>query len=140
MSIDALNVLVGTWELTGRSAHADHDDVSGDLDAAEAILDGAVLQMTGTTRVGSFEAHSLEVVWWDDEAEEFKAHVYSGHSAPLDYSWAIDGTTLVHRGLGATYTGTISDDGNTIVGAWKADPDHPELKEADYDATMRRVG
>ena len=139
MTIEALNVLVGKWELTGRTPDAAADDVSGDL-IAEPILDGNVLQLWGTTRVGTFEAHSLELIWFDTDTGFFRSHVYSNGGAPLDYSWAIDGSTLEHSTIGATYTGTISADGNTIAGGWRADPGHPETAGSNYDATMRRIG
>lgn len=37
-----------------------------------------------------------------------------------------------------TCTGTVAPDGDTIEGAWVADPDRPDMVEAGYSATMRR--
>lgn len=40
---------------------------------------------------------------------------------------------------GMIYTGTISSDGATITGTWLPDLDRPDMADAAYDATMRRV-
>lgn len=108
-----------TWEveLTGRTHRSDHDDITGALTA---------------TRI-------LELIWPDETTSGFAAHVYSVSDAPLNYRWSRRGDTLVHAGLGMTYTGTISSDGATITGTWLPDPDRPDMAGAAYDATMRRV-
>jgi hypothetical protein len=140
MSIDALSVLIGTWHLTGRSVGAGHDNITGEL-TGRAILGGQVLELAGTMRIGGQAISSLELVWADEAAGDFAAHVYPPVAgAPLDYRWARSGATLTHAGLGATYTGTISDDGTTITGGWRADPGQPEHPGSSYDAIMRRVG
>lgn len=138
MSIDRLDVLIGSWQLTGRSAGADHDDITGDL-TVTPILDGQLLQLRGGIRVGDTRIQSLELIWPDEAGNGFGAHVYSGSGAPLDYRWGRDGDTLTHAGLGMTYTGTISADGATISGRWRADPDRPDMVKAEYDAVMRRT-
>ncbi|HEX3786468.1 MAG TPA: hypothetical protein VHW44_01285 [Pseudonocardiaceae bacterium] len=138
MTITELDVLIGSWEITGRSAAAEHDDITGDL-TVTPLLDGQLLQLSGSMRVGSSALRSLELIWCDEATPGFAAHVYSGASAPLDYRWDRDGDTLVHAGLGMTYTGTISADGATIIGSWQPDPDRPDMAPAAYDATMRRT-
>jgi len=50
------------------------------------------------------------------------------------------GTTLTHSGAGATYTGTISEDGNTIAGGWRPDDGNEATDGSAYDVTMVRVG
>jgi hypothetical protein len=132
-----LDVLLGSWELTGRTRKADHDDITGDLTATR-MRNGQLL-LHGSMRVRDTEIHSLELVWRDDAAAGFAAHVYAGAGAPLDYRWSRDGDTLTHAGLGMTYTGTISPDGATITGSWLPDPDRPDMADAAYDATMRRI-
>ncbi|MBF6169860.1 DUF1579 domain-containing protein [Nocardia blacklockiae] len=138
MGISDLEVLVGSWKLTGRTKKSEHDDVAGELTATR-ILNGQMLSLSGSMRIGGTEIHSLELIWPDDTGSGFAAHVYSGAGAPLDYRWRRDGDTLVHAGLGMTYTGTISPDGATIAGTWRPDPDRPDMADAEYDATMRRV-
>ncbi|MBW0272846.1 hypothetical protein ATM97_22415 [Nocardia sp. MH4] len=138
MTGNDLDILLGAWELTGRSHAADHDDITGTLTATR-LLDGGLLQLDGRMLVGNTEIHSLELIWPDDTGSGFAAHVYSGSGAPLNYRWSRRGDTIVHAGLGMTYTGTISTDGATITGTWLPDPDRPDMAEAAYDATMRRI-
>jgi hypothetical protein len=137
MSIDELDVLVGSWRLTGRSKDSDHDDIAGETHGRR-ILDGNLLELTGTIRVGSLELPSLELIWADPDGG-FGAHAYGTSGAPLEYRWSRDGSTLIHAGLGATYTGTISPDGMTIEGGWRPDPGQPMHAGSHYDATMRRI-
>ncbi len=139
MSIEPLKVLLGSWRLTGRSTNADHDNITGEL-TSRLILDGQVLELTGTMRVNDKSMDSLELIWADEASGDFAAHVYPPSAgAPHDYRWARSGSTLTHTGLGATFTGTISDDGATITGGWRADPGQPEHPGSNYDATMRRI-
>ena len=136
MSIDPLGVLIGRWDIVGRSADADHDNIRGYVEI-EPILDGDVLQFTGTMRVNDATLESLELVWADPTGG-FAAHVYSGPGAPLDYRWDRRGVTVTHAGAGATYTGTISEDGSTITGRWQPDPGQPAHAGSAYDSTMVR--
>jgi hypothetical protein len=55
------------------------------------------------------------------------------------YEWDIQGNTLIHSGLGAKYTGTISEDGNTITGGWRPDEGTQATEGSAYDAIMIRV-
>jgi hypothetical protein len=137
MPVADLEVLVGTWDLTGRSAGADKDDVSGEMTAV-SLLGGRMLQLTGTILAGGARVQSVELIWQGPEGTGFRAHVYDGSGEPLDYRWDIDGDTLTHAGLGMTYTGTISADRSTIGGSWLADPDRPDMTPANYSAVMRR--
>jgi len=136
--MDPLDVLVGSWTIAGRSAGADHDNISGTT-CVVPILGGHVLQLSGTMRVDDVEIGTLELVW-PDTAGGYAAHVYSSDGPPLDYRWARDGATLTHTGSGATYTGTISADGAEIEGRWRPDPGQPATPSSAYDAVMRRVG
>jgi hypothetical protein len=139
MSIEPLKVLVGTWEMTGRSFDADKDNVFGTV-TGTTILDDSVLQLAGTIRVGDTEIESLELIWPEPETGDFGAHVYSSMGPPIPYRWARTGaSTLLHAGSGATYHGTISADGATITGSWAPDPGQPVHAGSSYDAVMRRI-
>jgi hypothetical protein len=139
MTIDDLDVLIGSWQLTGRTTDADHDDISGEM-TASPLLGGRMLQLVGSMRVGDSRIDSLELIWHDDAEDRLVAHVHSGSGRPLEYRWSRDGDVLSHAGLGMTYTGTISADAATIAGTWRADPDRPDMVHAEYYATMRRTG
>jgi hypothetical protein len=139
MSVEDLAVLLGRWELTGRSAGEEHDDISGSM-TGTAILGGTVLHLAGRMRVGEHELESLELIWADESTGDFAAHVYSTAGEPRPYRWARTGpNTLRHAGSGATYDGTISEDGRTITGQWLPDPGQLRHPGSAYTATMRRV-
>jgi hypothetical protein len=82
MSMEPLSVLIGSWEIVGRSVGMEHDNIRGTTRVGP-ILGGHLLQLTGTMRVDDVEIESLELVW-PDPAGGFGAHVYSssGHWRP----------------------------------------------------------
>ena len=135
--LEDLTPLVGTWSMTGRTAGADRDDISGTV-RIDWAADGAVLMFQGDQTVKEMHFRSLEVIWYDAQSDELRAHVYGG-GAPLDYRWDVEGGTIVHAGLGATYRGAFSDDGATLSGGWRPDPGSDATDESAYDATMRRI-
>lgn len=138
MTMEPLSVLIGSWDIVGRSLGRPHDNIRGTTRVVP-ILRGQVLQLTGTMRVDDAEMESLELVWADPTGN-FAAHVYSSSGEPLTYRWSRDGATLIHAGSGATYTGTISHDEATISGHWHPDPGQPATAGLAHDAVMRRVG
>lgn len=138
-SIEALDVLIGRWEMVGRSFNSERDNVSATV-TGSTLLNGTLLQLAGTISIGDFTLDTMELVWADKSTGEFSAHAYSPLSEPVPYTWARTGpNTLRHAGAGATYHGTISDDGKTITGAWEPDPGQPKHAGSAYTATMRRV-
>ena len=80
MGLEPLASLIGSWEIVGRSDGVDHDNIRGRV-AIRPILDGQVLQLTGTMRVNDVERESLELVW-PDPAGGFAAHVYPAAANP----------------------------------------------------------
>jgi len=138
MELDALDVLVGKWEITGRTLDADKDNVSGEM-SGERILNGKVLELRGVMRFSGGQMETIELIWPDGDGG-FRAHVYSDDSGPVEYRWERDGVRLTHAGSGATYTGMISNDGLVIAGGWRPDGDSADETGNAYDATMRRIG
>ena len=136
MRIEALDVLVGQWRLTGRTDGSENDDIIGG-NTTTRLLGGRMLQLAGGIQVGEHLIESVELIW--PARDGFHSHVYDGSGAPLEYAWAVDGDQLTHAGQGMTYRGTVSADGNTIIGRWHADPDRPDMAHAAYDALMRRI-
>jgi len=59
-----LAVLIGRWEIVGRSLHAPDDNIHGHV-TVEPIPGGQVLQRRGTMRVNATEVDSLELIWAD---------------------------------------------------------------------------
>lgn len=83
---------------------------------------------------------SLEIIAYDPERKTFPASVYSSMSGTvLSYKWDVQGNTVIHSGLGATYMGTFSEDGNTLIGGWRPDEGTEVTDGTAYDAIMVRV-
>ena len=137
--LEQLGKLVGSWNMSGRTLDSDTDNISGHV-TIEWILGGSVLQLKGKMQIKGFEMESLELIWHDATANAFSAHAYTSMGGnPIQYRWDIQGNTLTHSGAGATYSGTISEDGNTITGGWRPDDGKEATDGSAYDVTMVRV-
>ena len=59
--------------------------------------------------------------------------------ANSSYEWDVQGATVIYAGLGATYTGTFSEDGGMLSGGWRPDEGTESTDGTAYDAIMIRV-
>ena len=81
-----------------------------------------------------------EIIGYDLNKKMFTSIVFSNLSGdPVPYEWDINGNKVKHYGSGATYRGTVSDDGNTITGRWSPDEGTEETDVTSYVMTMFRV-
>ena len=140
LALKKLEVLVGKWKLKGRTLNAKEDNITGEL-SGEWILDGFFLQLTGGIRFQDFEVKSIEIIGYDAKKKIFPATVFGNSDGnPLQYQWNVEGNTLTHSAAaGATYKGTISDDGKTISGGWRPDEGVKSNDGNTYDMTMDRA-
>ncbi len=124
LALKRLDILVGKWRMKGRTSDALKDNMSGEL-VAEWMLGGSFLRLTSWIRSEDQVVRSEEIVGHDPIKKMFTSIVFSDlRSAPIPYEWDIHGNTVKHSGAGATYQGTVSDDGNTITGRWSPDSRH----------------
>jgi hypothetical protein len=131
--------LIGKWELKGRTLDSNEDNITG-WNTFEWMLGRFFLKSEGEINFKGFVMQSVEIIAYDPERKTFPARVYSSMSGDIfPYEWDLQGNTLVHSGLGAKYTGTISEDGNTITGGWRPDVGTAPVEGSAYDATMIRV-
>jgi hypothetical protein len=137
-SLAELAVMVGKWRMTGRSVGLDHDNIEGEI-AIRWLAEPQVLALVGSISFDGESIESVEIVWFDPDSQRGLAHAY-GAGQPLDYWWDINGSTLRHGDNGSTYTGTISEDGSTITGGWRAEPGTEPTPQTDYGVVMRRIG
>ena len=138
-ALGRLEKLVGTWELTGRTLSSKEDNITG-WTTFEWMPGGFFLQAVGEINFKGFIMQSLEVIAYDPERKTFPSSVYSSMSGTvLSYEWDVQGNIVIHSGLGATYTGTFSEDGNMLIGGWRPNEGTESTDGATYDATMRRV-
>ncbi|HEY7417520.1 MAG TPA: DUF1579 family protein [Ktedonobacteraceae bacterium] len=134
-----LEKLVGTWKLTGRTLSSQEDNITG-WTTFEWMPGGFFLKAVGEINFKGFIMQSLEIIAYDPERKSFPASVYSSMSGTVHaYEWDVQGNTVTHSGLGATYTGTFSEDSNTLIGGWRPDEGTESTEGAAYDATMIRV-
>lgn len=138
-ALKLLEKLVGTWELTGRTLSSKEDNITG-WTTFEWLPGGFFLKSVGEITFKGVTMQGLETIAYDPERKTFPSNVYSSMSGTVhSYEWDAQGNTIIHSGLGATYTGMFSEDGNTLIGGWRPDEETESTDEAAYDAIMRRV-
>ncbi|HEY9205213.1 MAG TPA: DUF1579 family protein [Candidatus Methanoperedens sp.] len=131
--------LIGKWELKGRTPDSKEDNITGRT-TFEWMPGGFFLKSEGEINFKGFVMRSLEIIGYDSKKKTFSASVYASMSGDvLSYKWDIRGNTLIHSGSGATYRGTISEDGNTITGGWRPNEGTPTTDGTAYDVVMVRV-
>lgn len=138
-ALKRLEKLVGTWKLTGRTLSSKEDNITG-WTTFEWMPGRFFLKAVGEITFKGFLMQSLEIIAYDPARKIFPSSVYSSMSGTVfSYQWDVQGTTVIHSGLGATYTGTFSEDGTMLIGGWRPDEGKESTDGAAYDATMIRV-
>jgi len=138
-ALKALEVLIGTWNLKGRTLDSEKDNVTG-WNTFEWLPGGFFLKSTGEINFKGVLIQSLEIIGYDPESHTFPSNVYSNLDGKvLPYSWNIQGNTVTHSDKTSKYTGTISENGQTLLGGWRPKQGEQESPENSYDAIMRRV-
>jgi Protein of unknown function (DUF1579) len=138
-ALKRLEKLVGTWKLTGRTLSSKEDNITG-WTTFEWMPGGFFLKSVGEINFKGFFMQSLEIIAYDPEKKIFPSSVYSSMSGIIhSYEWDVQGNTVIHSGLGATYTGMFSEDGKMLIGGWRPDEGTESTDGSVYDATMIRV-
>lgn len=138
-ALKRLEKLVGTWKLTGRTLSSEEDNITG-WTTFEWMLGGFFLKAVGEINFKGFIMQNLEIISYDPERKIFPSNVYSSMSGTVpSYEWDVQGNTVIHSGLGATYIGKFSEDGNMLIGGWRPDEGTESTDGAAYDATMVRM-
>ena len=131
--------VLGTWALTGRTRDSEVDNVTG-WTTFEFLPGGFFLRSDSELDFDGHVSQSTEIIAYDDASETFPAQVFSSMSATIfTYVWEIQGNQLTHTGMGARYTGTLSEDGTTITGGWRPTDGTKSTRVNDYDVVMTRV-
>ena len=134
-----LDVLIGTWDLTGRTLDSDIDNIIG-WNTFEWLPGEFFLKSTGEIDFKGDKIQSLEIIGYDPSANTFPSSVYSNMDGKvLPYSWDVQGNTATHSDASSKYTGTLSEDGRTLSGGWRPKEGEQESPENSYDALMTRV-
>ncbi len=140
--LKALDPMVGTWKVSGRTIGADADNITGEM-IIEWLPGGFFLKQT--TRINfadMFQPQGLELVGYDAESDTLTSLVYS-NMAPMavPYVWAFEGDELtIHMKAGATMHAKIAKDGKSFSGGWRPDAGHEnDPGMVAYDLTGTRV-
>jgi hypothetical protein len=137
-ALKRLEKLVGAWNLKGRTLDSKEDNIAG-WNTFEWLPGRFFLKSFGEIDFKGFTIKTLEIIRYDQEKKNFPSIVYSNVSGDaLSYEWDVRGNSVVHSGLGATYTGIFSEDGNTLTGSWRPDKDTESTEGNSYDAVMTR--
>lgn len=138
-ALKRLEVLIGTSDLKGRTLDSDEDNISG-WNTFEWLPGGFFMKSTGEINFKGALIQSLEIIGYDPESRTFPSSVYSNVDGKvLPYDWNIEGNTVTHSDKTSVYTGTISEDGQTLSGGWRPKQDEQQIPENSYDAIMTRV-
>ena len=141
-ALKALEMFIGDWEVTGRTAGADADDVQGRLHF-EWLPGGFFMQQRVELTFTGFSVAALEIIGYDPATGRFPSTVFANvFGQPIPYEYEIDGgnfTIHTEFGGGATYTGSFSADGDTASGGWRPNPGAEGPGNIAYDIVGRRV-
>lgn len=139
-ALQKLGPLVGEWEVELRfSAHRE-ETVRGRA-SFEWFVNGAFLMY----RLGDVAAgppYSISLIGGDDSAESYTVLYADDRRVSRIYHMRFEGTewTMWREapGFWQRFTGSLSDDGDTITARWEKSPDGARW-EHDFDLTYRRV-
>ena len=138
-ALKRLDVLIGTWDLTGRTLDSDTDNITG-WNTFEWLPGEFFLKLTGAIDFKGDKIQSLEIIGYDPSTNTFPSSVYSNMDGDvLPYSWDVQGNTVMHSDASSKYTGTLSKDGQTLSGGWRPKEGEQESPKNSYDAIMTRV-
>jgi hypothetical protein len=141
-ALKKLDRFVGTWNLKGHTLDSDGYNVDGQI-TFEWLPGGFFLKQSGVINFMGLPLQFLEVIGYDPATQTFPSTVYSNVSVEaLPYRYTVEGRDVKIRtefGGGATYTGTFSEDGNSMSGGWRPDEGTAGPGNVAYDLTGTRA-
>lgn len=137
-ALQRLNVLIGTWDMKGHTLNSKEDNITG-WNTFEWLPGGFFLKSTGEINFKGAIIQSTEIIGYDPATDTFPSKVYSNMDGNiLPYSWNVQGNIVTHSDPTSQYTGTLSEDGKTLTGGWRANTGEEQSEENSYDAVMWR--
>ena len=145
-ALNRLDVLVGTWNME-LSVPTDPPTVLRGLWTTFEWMEGGffLVWRWGPARPdfpGGLFPGALSIIGYDDSTEIYSMHYFDsrGVSRILEMSLS-DGVWKIWRaspGFSQRFTGTFSDNGNTITGFWEKSSDGTNW-EHDFDVTYKKA-
>lgn len=134
-ALNALQIMVGVWELSGRDFNT-KEEIRGQssfawLEGGYFLVHRFQFEYSGRAFTG------VEYIRDDETTGHFRTHVFSNQGAdPLEYTWEVDENTFTNWfgdvGSDNYYKGVFSESGNHLAGQWT-------WPGGGYEATMIRV-
>ena len=121
---ERLEALIGRWRTEGWTREAPGAPAAriDAVDTYERLPGGALLHLVDA-RVGDLKVEGAELIGYDSDRDTYLTQ-YFGSDGPTAYEATLteeDGALVWRMGSAANrFTGTFSDDGNTITGHWEA--------------------
>ena len=138
-----LEFFVGTWSMTGRTLDASEDNVSGET-TFEWRPGGFFLQQRVKLNFAGYDVQGLEIIGYDPATGKFPSTVYASMvGVPIPYEYDVQGNEITIRTElegGATFRGTLSEDGTSFRGGWRPDEGQEGPGNVAYDLSGTRVG
>jgi hypothetical protein len=137
-----LDRFVGRWQMRGRTAGSEVDDVAGTV-SYRWLPGGFFLEQTIRIEFTGLVVEGVEIIGYDPETGTFPSTVYPNLiGTPLPYRWFLDGDQVMIKAesLHATFRGRWSDDASTFSGGWRPDPGHEDDPgNVAYDVSGSRI-
>jgi hypothetical protein len=138
-ALQRFDVLIGTWDMIGHTLDAEEDNITGQ-NTFEWLPGGFFLKSSGNIDFMGTKLWSMEIIGYNAVTQTFPSKVYSSMTGEmLDYGWNIQGNIVTHWDSTSKFTGTLSDDGNTLIGGWRPNEGEENSPGSTYDVVMTRI-
>ena len=140
-ALERLGVFIGEWRLEFTGFHADNSAVAHGHGTFHWLEDGAFLLHHAEVPDSPFPSETA-VIGPDDKADTYCMLYFDSRGVSRIYQMSlIEGVWRLWRdfpGFSQRFTGTFSDDGQTITGSWEASTDGSNW-ELDFNVTYKKV-
>jgi hypothetical protein len=138
-ALERLSPLVGEWTVEGSHSFYPSLELGGRA-AFEWLEGGGFLIQRSTIEHPEFP-NAVSIIGRDAEADGYSMHYFDSRGVHRIYAMSLsDGVWKLWRDghpFPQRFTGTFSDDGNTIAGRWEK-ADESSNWETDFDLTYRK--
>jgi len=129
--------------MRGHTLDSKRDNITG-WNTFEWLSEKFFLESFGEINFKGFVVKSLEIIGYDPKNKALASTVYSNLSGAalryeFRYEWEVHGNSVTHSGLGAKFTGILSNDGRILKGGWRPDKDTKAAEGNAYDVVMTKM-